>query len=123
LFEKISEVRERPAPKLADNEFKNEQGHKASKKIQLVLKMLYDTPADSGQTGRAELLDKQEFFLLLRTICHPFVSSRNIDLMHTLRSLTEIMDKQAALNGDNREMALPSYFKKYFDELVQYALV
>jgi hypothetical protein len=30
--------------------------------------------------------------------------------MRILRSLTDIMDKLAELNGDNRELTLPSYF-------------
>ena len=123
MFEKISEVSSRPAPRLAEGEFALEQGLKVSKKIQLVVKMLYDAPGDSQQPKRVALLEKQEFFLLLRTICHPFVSAQSKDLMSTLRCLTDIMDKQAALNGDNRELTLPSYFQKYFDEIVQYALV
>jgi hypothetical protein len=77
MFEKISEVSQRPARRLADNEFGNEQGLKIGKKIQLVVKMLYDAPADSRKPARAALLEKQEFFLLLRTICHPFVSAQS----------------------------------------------
>ena len=79
-------------------------------KIQLVMKMLYSPPSDSNQQLRDPLLDKHEFFLLLRTICHPFVSAKNKDLMKIVRSLTDIMDKVAILNSDNREFSLPSYF-------------
>jgi hypothetical protein len=123
MFEKISEVSSRPAPRLAEDEFPREQGLKVGKKVQFAIKMLYDASGDAGQPARAPLLEKQEFFLLLRTICHPFVSARSKDLMGILRCLTDIMDKQAELNGDNRELTLPSYFQKYFDEIVQYALV
>lgn len=85
--------------------------------------MLYDASGDSQQPARAAFLEKQEFFLLLRTICHPYVSARSKDLMGILRCLTDILDKQAELNGNNRELTLPSYFQKYFDDIVQYALV
>ena len=39
-----------------------------------------------------------------------------------MRTLTDIMDKQAELN-ENRELTLPSYFKKYINEIINYALV
>ena len=41
------------------------------------------------------MLEKQEFFLLLRTICHPYVSAQSKDLMIIMRTLTDIMDNQA----------------------------
>jgi hypothetical protein len=43
--------------------------------------------------------------------------------MIIMRTLTDIMDKQAELNEDNRELTLPSYFKKYINEIIQYALI
>ena len=89
----------------------------------LVVKMLYDIPSQATEGERSAHLDKQEFFQLLRTICHPAVSARPHDLMRILRSLTDVMDRKASINGDNRELALPSYFEKYFDEIIQYALV
>jgi hypothetical protein len=118
MFEKISEVSQRPLPRLAENEFMVRQGLMVGKKVQFVVKMLYNAPEEEAHQFNAELLEKQEFFLLLRMICHPFVSAQTKDLMHILRSLTEIMDRQAELNGDNRELALPSYFQKYFDDIV-----
>ena len=33
------------------------------------------------------------------------------------------MDKLAELNSDNREFTLASYFDKYSQEIIQYALV
>ena len=122
MFEKISEVSSRPASKLAEDEHRREQGLKIGKKIQYVMKMLYNSSEGSGHT-RSSPLEKQEFFLLLRTICHPFVSAKSKDLMVIMRTLTEIMDRQAELNGDNRELTLPSYFQKYIGEIIQYALV
>ena len=92
------------------------------KKIQYVLKMLYNSSEESRH-NRSSLLEKEEFFLLLRTVCHPYVSAKSKDLMIIIRTLTDIMDKQAARNGDNRELALPSYFQKYIEEIIQYALV
>ena len=61
--------------------------------------------------------------MLLRTICHPYVSAKSKDLMVIMRTLTEMMDRLAELNGDNRELTLPSYFQKYIGEIIQYALV
>lgn len=92
------------------------------KKIEFVIKMLYNSTKDSNYK-RATLLEKEEFFLLLRTICHPYVSAKSKDLMNILRTLTDILDRQAELNGDNRELTLPSYFQKYIEEIIQYALV
>jgi hypothetical protein len=43
--------------------------------------------------------------------------------MAIMRSLTDIMDKQAELNGFDRELTLPSYFQKYTQEIIQYALI
>jgi hypothetical protein len=123
MFEKLTQVSLRPSPKLAENEFQVKQSLMIGKKIQFVVKMLYNVPESEAHQFNAQLLEKQEFFLLLRMICHPFVSEKTKDLMHILRSLTDILDRQAELNGDNREFALPSYFRKYFDDIVQYALV
>jgi len=92
------------------------------------MKMLYNVNPDnenkteSTQSQKRALLEKQEFFLLLRTICHPYVSAQSKDLMIIMRTLTDIMDNQAQRNQD-REYALPAYFQKYFDEIVQYALM
>jgi len=92
------------------------------------MKMLYNVNPDnenkteSTQSQKRALLEKQEFFLLLRTICHPYVSAQSKDLMIIMRTLTDIMDNQAQSN-DDREYALPAYFQKYFDEIVQYALM
>jgi hypothetical protein len=79
------------------------------------MKMLYGSSATNGYKRGAVLLESQEFFLLLRTICHPYVSAKSKDLMIIMRTLTDIMDKQAELNEDNRDLSLPSYFKKYID--------
>jgi hypothetical protein len=79
------------------------------------MKMLYGSSTTNGYKRGAVLLESQEFFLLLRTICHPYVSAKSKDLMIIMRTLTDIMDKQAELNEDNRELSLPSYFKKYID--------
>lgn len=75
MFEKISEVSARPAKTLGDNEFKHHQSLKVGKKIQFVMKMLYNVDSESSKPQRSAMLDKREFFLLLRTICHPYVSS------------------------------------------------
>jgi hypothetical protein len=121
MFEKISEVSSRPARRLSEEEFTNVQSLMIGKKIELVMKMLYKPSGEN--TMRKSRLDKKEFFLLLRTICHPYVSDKSQDLMAIMRSLTDIMDKQAELNGDDREFTLPSYFKKYTQEIIQYALI
>lgn len=107
MFAKISDVSLRPAKKLQENEFRVEQSLKIGKKIEFVMKMLYNVKT------RSTLFDKEEFFLLLRTICHPFVSAKSKDLMLIMTTLTDIMDKKAAQNGDNRELTLPAYFQKY----------
>lgn len=122
MFEKISEVSSRPAPQLAENEFRHEQSLMIGKKIQYVIKMLYNA-TDGANHKRNSMLEKQEFFLLLRTICHPYVSAKSKDLMAIMRTLTDIMDKQAELNGHDREFTLPSYFQKHIHEIIQYALV
>lgn len=62
------------------------------KKIQYVMKMLYNS-SDGSKHNRSSLLEKEEFFLLLRTVCHPYVSARSKDLMVIMRTLTDIMDK------------------------------
>ena len=123
MFEKISEVSARPAPKLAEDEYRHLQSLALGKKIQFVMKMLYGSSQTNGYKRGAVLLESQEFFLLLRTICHPFVSAKSKDLMIIMRTLTDIMDKQAELNEDNRELTLPSYFNKYIDQIINYALV
>jgi hypothetical protein len=43
--------------------------------------------------------------------------------MKILRSLSEVLEKQAIFHGDNRELLLSSYFQRYCQEIVQYALV
>ena len=92
------------------------------KKVEFVIKMLYNrTEVPAGKA--ASLLEKEEFFLLLRTICHPYVSAKSKDLMSIMNTLTDVLDRQAELAGDNREFTLPSYFQKYSEEIIQYALV
>jgi hypothetical protein len=122
MFEKISEVSARPAQKLGEDEYRRVQGLNVGKKIQFVMKMLYNSSEGSNHK-RTSGLEKQEFFLLLRTVCHPHVSAKSKDLMVIMRTLTDIMDKQASLNGDNRDLTLPSYFQRYIEEIIQYALV
>ena len=86
-------------------------GLKVSRRVQLALKLLYDCSEDQKQARRASpALDREEFFLLLRTICHPLVSSKGSGLRATLGALTEVFEKLAAMNGDNRDLQLPSYF-------------
>ena len=92
------------------------------KKIQYVIKVLYKATGGSNHK-RNSMFEKQEFFLLLRTVCHPYVSAKSKDLMAIMRTLTDIMDKQAELNGHDREFTLSSYFQKYIQEIIQYALV
>jgi len=121
MFEKISEISFRPAKKIEEDGYKHEQSLKIGKKIEFVMKMLYNVT--EGKSQRSSHFDKEEFFLLLRTICHPYVSAKSKDLMLIMRTLTDIMDKQAELNGDNRELTLPAYFLKYKEEIVQYALI
>ena len=59
------------------------------------MKMLYNVDLKSERPQRSAMLEKQEFFLLLRTICHPYVSAQSKDLMIIMRTLTDIMDNQA----------------------------
>jgi hypothetical protein len=118
MFEKISEVSARPAPKLLADENRHLQCLSLGKKLQFVMKMLYGSSKTNNYKRGPVLLGSQEFFLLLRTICHPFVSAKSKDLMIITRTLTDIMDKQAELNEDNRELTLPSYFKKYINEII-----
>lgn len=93
LFEKLSELSSRPALKKEDDE-KGEAGLKVGRRVHLAFKMLYDCPSDKSGTSRdTPQLGREEFFLLVRTICHPLVSARGPDLMGILRSLTEIMEK------------------------------
>ena len=47
---------------------------------------------------RPTLLDKNEFFFLLRTICHPFVSLKSKDLMKIVGTLSKILDQWAEGN-------------------------
>jgi len=123
MFEKVSQVSGREAPQMGDDgEPKHVQSLMIGKKIELAIKMLFNQTEAAAQR-RTTLLEKEEFFLLLRTICHPYVSAKSKDLMNIMSTLTEIMDRQAVLAGDNREFALPSYFQKYIEEIIQYALV
>jgi len=108
MFEKISEVSSRPATKLGEDEFRRVQGLNIGKKIQYVMKMLYNPSEDAN--SRKTGLEKQEFFLLLRTVCHPHVSAKSKDLMIIISTLTDIMDKLSELNDNNRDLTLPSYF-------------
>jgi len=56
------------------------------------MKMIFGTPKGS-KNPRSSMLEKEEFFLLLRTICHPYVSAKSKDLMGIMRTLTDIMDR------------------------------
>lgn len=116
VFEKLTEMSTRPAPVPAPAQAEEQEqlagpvGTTVGRRIQLVAKMLYDCAEDQQQPARDPHLDKEEFFLLLRAICHPLVSARSRDLMRILRSLSDVLEKQAARHGDNRELILPSYF-------------
>lgn len=49
MFEKISEVSSRPAKQLGEFEFAHQQSLKIGKKIQFVMKMLYNVDLESKQ--------------------------------------------------------------------------
>lgn len=59
------------------------------KKIQFVFKMLYERK----NAEFIKPLEKEEFFLLLRTICHPFISRKSKDLMNIMTMLTDVLDQ------------------------------
>lgn len=123
MFEKVTQVCSRPAPRIGtgDEERLYTQSLMIGKKVEFVIKMLYNRT--EGPAGSVSRLEKEEFFLLLRTICHPYVSAKSKDLMSIMTTLTDVLDKQAELAGDNRELTLPSYFQQYSEEIIQYALV
>mmetsp|Transcript_34907 Transcript_34907/g.53579 ORF Transcript_34907/g.53579 Transcript_34907/m.53579 type:complete len:107 (-) Transcript_34907:6287-6607(-) len=87
LLKKVSDVSLRPEPKLGESEFKHVQSLATNKKVSLALKMLYGK-------GRTEKLDKEEFFLILRIICHPFVSSDSKLLQQIVNTLTNLFEQQ-----------------------------
>lgn len=108
MFEKVTQVCSRPAPRVGEDERLHAQSLMIGKKVEFVIKMLYNRT--EGPAGSASRLEKEEFFLLLRTICHPYVSAKSKDLMSIMTTLTDVLDKQAELAGNNRELTLPSYF-------------
>lgn len=86
------------------------------------MKMLYGFN-NKTKYVRNTILEKSEFFFLLRTICHPYVSHESKDLMKIVNTLSKILDQQAEGNSQNKDFTLFKYFEKYIDEIIQYALV
>lgn len=98
MFEKICEVSARPKKVSKEDEPAiAPQPRMTGKKVQNLIKVLYRAKTIKGDMRKSSLT-KQEFMLLLRTICHPQISQRSQDLALIMETLTDLFFKQAELN-------------------------
>lgn len=122
MFEKICEVSARPKKvSKVDEAAIAPQNRMTGKKVQNLIKVLYQAKTKNGDLRKSSLT-KQEFMLLLRTICHPQISQRTQDLKLIMETLTDLLFKQAELNS-NQDLGLFVYFERHLETIIQYALV
>ena len=63
-----------------------------------------------------------EFFLLIKIVCHPFISRSTKNLMLINSTLNVVLQAQADAS-DLQQNTLYKQFEKYLDKIINFALV
>ena len=91
---------------------KEEAPHKLNHSVVEVLKNVLKYILSSKLSD----LTEEEFFTVLKSICHPFVSRTNKDLMILVKSLEETLSTQ------KDRMQLSQYFETYSKQIIEFSI-